>query len=118
MVALASCAKSALSAVVASLMLNPPLQTISEFDTSRNACTARFCDSRNSINRSDSTCRNAFRPDTAPMSPMTATPRMLDSNIMTRILDCRPNRKRLSTGGRARLTVRRVAPVGGLSSAA
>lgn len=101
MVALASWAKPVVSAAVASLMVKPPLQTISEFVTSRNsACTARFCPSRSSINRSDSTCRNALRPDTAPMRPITATPRMLDSSMVIRILDWMPNRNRLRSGVR------------------
>ncbi len=65
---------------------------------SRNsASTCRFCDSRNSINRSDSTSRNALRPDIAPIRPITATPRMLDSSIAIRILDWMPNRKRVQT---------------------
>ncbi len=104
MFALASWAKAVLRFAVASLMPKPPLCTISELVSSlNNACTARFWDSRISISRSDSTSRNAVRPDTAPMRPITATPKMLESSIVIRILDWMPNRKRLR-GWRVRVT--------------
>ncbi len=77
-------AKPTLNAILMSRIPNPLFVDDQRSSPTRSASTDRLYHSCNSTNRSDSTCRNALRPDKAPMTPTMPTYSTLQTNSLDR----------------------------------